>query len=372
MIKSVAPLRCRGQNDGQDLRMEGFMGGTNTQAMAELRAQNDRLMANQVMTRNLVKAQNARMDKIELDRTVDQMTSTMNTGLKGVSDAVLAGCHDWLDHQSAMWHGAVEDVQSACHITGVMFEEVMSAQPKPSVLEAAIKGLIIAFTAMQPEFAMIGVVLEIGIAGDDEQQEKTRKKLDKLKEGFKEVYEKFKEAREKGEQIEQHESRLSAKLRFFQDVIDGCSARSSQITEIHFALKHVLRGASTENAPATAKGVYTAWNLLVGEGRPYHRERETPTELARLLLYDLLRAYCKQSVKLYRPLMKVHVPISKADAIRMIASGDGSDIDFDGLDSAKRTVMYEIFERITKWGNRPKITKEDGWKDLIRNWDFAN
>jgi hypothetical protein len=159
-------------------------------------------------------------------------------------------------------------------------------------------------------------------------------------------------------------------MRFVQDLMEGCSETASQITEIFFTLKRMLDDASVENAVATTNDVRLAWNLLVGEGRPYQQGQET--QLAALFLYDLLRAYCKQSVKLFMDMGTFKVPVSKAKAMQMIASGHGSDIDFDGLDAAKRTVMYDKFADITKWGRRPKITKQTGWKDLIKNWDFAN
>jgi hypothetical protein len=59
--------------------------GADPQTIAELKAQNDRLMANQVIIRNAQKAQSARMDKMERQRDQDQATKT-----------VLDDCHTWL------------------------------------------------------------------------------------------------------------------------------------------------------------------------------------------------------------------------------------------------------------------------------------
>jgi hypothetical protein len=144
------------------LNEEEFMGGTNSQAIAELKVQNDRLMAAQVILRNQLKAQG---DKYEQNRAVDQMTSAVNTGLKAVSDKVVKDCNRWLDQQHFWWQNAVHDTRAACFLTSEMYNDVMSAEPKPSVFEAVVKGLITGLMVLQPEFAMVGVVLELGMTG---------------------------------------------------------------------------------------------------------------------------------------------------------------------------------------------------------------
>lgn len=343
-------------------------GGADSQTMAELKAQNDKLRANQVINRNLLKAQNKRMDKLEQQMVVDEMTSTVNNGLKSVSDAVLKECNVWLDHQHARWQRVCGDAFRACFLTDQNYNKVMSALPKPSILEAVVKGLITGLAAIQPEFAMFAVVLQLGMPGEKEVREKRLETLAGMKELFKEAFEKGKEAFEKGEQMERHESQLDAKLKFFQDQMESCSETSSWITECYAASKYVLARATVENAVPVTVGVRKGWTIAVGEARPYHHGDDT--QLSLLFLYDLLRAYCKQSVKVCADFGVIKTPLSRAKAIQMVNDDDGAVIQFDGLDAAKRKVMYELFERIQKLGpKRPEITN---YKDLILNWEFAN
>ncbi len=344
------------------------MGTADSQTIAELKARNDRLMAERVITRNLLKAQSRRVDRVEQQMAVDEMTSSLNNTQRTISDAVLKECNAWLDNQHARWQRVCGDTFRACFLTDQNYTKVMSALPKPSVLEAVVKGLITGLAGVQPEFAVFAVVLQLGMPGEKEVRERRLETVNGVKELFKEAFEKGKEAFEKGEQIERHESQLDAKLKFFQDQMEACSETSSWITECYTAFKYILGRASVENAVPVTNGVRMAWKISVGEARPYHHGQVT--QLSLLFLYDLLRAYCKQSVKLYGDWGMMKMPLSRAKAMQMVADGDGSIIEFDGLDPAKRKVMYELFEDIERLG--PKRPKISNYKDLILNWEFAN
>jgi hypothetical protein len=354
-------------------------GGTDSQTIAELKAQNDRLMSERVITRNLLKAQNNRMDKIEQRMAQDEVMSAvngLNAATKTTADQTVKACRTWLNDQHAMWQRACDDTFRACFLTDQMYTEVMSALPKPSVLEDVVKGLINGLVGVQPELAIFTNVLKLGMPGEKEVREKRLKAVEGAEEFIKAAFEKAEEggktASEKREQIEQHESQLKAKLDFFEDQMEGCSETSSWVTECWNAYQTALDRLPVEQAVTATNGMYRAWRNALGESRPYLRGQVK--QLSLLFLYDLLRAFCKQSVTLYVPGLKplygdrMHMPLSKPEAMQLIANGD-DDIEFDGLDSAKREVMYEFFKQIERLGaKRPEIAED---KDLILNWEFA-
>jgi hypothetical protein len=350
------------------------MGTADEQTVAELKAQNDRLMSERVITRNLLKAQSKRTDKLEQKMAAGEVTSTINNNIKAIADAVVKSCDGWLEGQHAMWQRACDDTFRACFLTDQMYNSVMAALPSPSVLDAVLSSLAYGLAIVNPELSMLSVVLEVNMPGKKEQKERRLKTAGPIKELLVAGFEKGKEAVEKGEEEERdrHESMLDAKIKFFQDQMDACSESSSWITECFLAFKRVLGPVPAEQAVAVTNGLYAGWRIVVGDGRPYHHGQVK--QLSLLFLYDLLRAYCEENVhvkiKTLRSLTGGYftVAISKAKAMQIVADDDEL-IELDGLDSAKQAVMFKLFEDIERLGpKRPKITN---LQDLINNWDFA-
>jgi hypothetical protein len=335
--------------------------GADPHAIAEIKAQNDKLMANQVIIRNAQKSQSARMDKMERERDLDQASKT-----------VLDDCRTWVDYQHDMWIRAVHDTSQACFLTDQLYNAVMSAQTKPGVFEAVLSGLITGLSMVQPEFAIFAVVLQLGVTGTKEQREKRQETVNGFKELFKEAFEKAREAAKKGNEIEEHDSQLDVKLEFFGDLMEGCSETWSWVDQIKYALKHVLDHAPEEQAAAVANDVRKSWKIMVGEGTPY--APGTVKQLSLIFLYRIMQKYCEKHVKLQMAVMGrggPMIPVPQAKALQMIASGDGSNIEFDGLDPAKRKVMYDKFKDIN-WGRAKVLDRIDDWTDLIKKWDFAS
>jgi len=103
----------------------------------------------------------------------------------------------------------------------------------------------------------------------------------------------------------------------------------------------------------------------------------THDQWARLFLYDMLRRYCRESVRLVAPgPYGPNTPISIGEAKRRVASGIGSSIELERLEPGKRTVMYGYFDGMDPrylGPSRPAIRGDgQGWKDLINACDFAS
>ena len=281
----------------------------------------------------------------------------------------------WLDEEAESWHDGIDDTKSALQLADHYYTDVFEAQEKPSLLKAVLAGVITALAVVNPEFAMIGAVLQLGVSGDIEKEEKLRFNM----EIFQKAYEKYSEAKEQGEKIEKAERRRKANIAFLQETLDKCSVTAHWVTRVHRIFKNTV--IDDPNIPFPQ--LQRAWGDVVGFSKCKVYQDGMDDQWARIFLYDMMQRYCKDSVHLQyfdvgkgfgfsTPQMRT---ISTRDAQRLIASGDGDRIQFDGLEPEKRKAMYEYFDGIEPrfLGTRAKIRSDgQGWKDLINNWDFAN
>lgn len=351
--------------------------GTDAQTIAELKAQNDRLMSEQIITRNLLNAQNKEIRKIEQRIAGDEVTAGTSQVMRATADAAVKGCRSWLNDQHAKWQRACDDLFRACFLTDQMYNTVMAALPSPSVLEAVVNNLVTTIMFVNPEFSMLGKVMETSIGSMKDKSKEQKERLLKIAKGAQELiseaFEKGKEEYEKGEPVERHKSQLKAALPFFQDQMDACSATSSWITDCWTAYNRALDRVPVEQAIAVTNAMYVAWTSGMTEAKHYLPGQVV--QLSYLFLYDLLRGYCRENVKITVKTLRtiggdtLKIPISRAKALQLAANDDIELVDFDELDSAKREVMYDFFKKIERLGRRPEIADD---KDLLTNWVFAD
>lgn len=311
------------------------------------------------------------MQRQQAAAIIDKYNSTMSAKIAA-----------WLDDEAESWHDGIDDTRSALMLADHYYTDVLEAQEKPSLLKAVISGLITGLAVVNPEFAMIASVLQLGVSGEKEKEEKLKFSL----ELFQKAYEKYSEAKEQGEKIEKAERRRKANIGYLQDKLDECSETSHWVTRMHYTFKSAL----IDNPDVAFPQIQQAWNTAVGlsKCKVYHKGMDD--QWARIFLYDMMQRYCKDYVHLkhfgpsgspesFRASFNafgapiVH-NISTRDAQRLVASGDGDDIEFEGLEPEKRKVMYEYFKDIDAryLGSRAEIRDDgNGWKDLINNWQFA-
>ena len=308
----------------------------------------------------------ARMQRIE-DRLDGQDAENIVNKYKSVISNKLT---KWIDDQADDWHNALDDTKSALMLADHYYTDVLSAKEKLPWLQSVISGLISGLAVVDPEFAMIAAVFQLSASGDKEREEKLRSNL----EVFQKAYEQYKDNREKNEKAERGERQRKAQVGVLQYYLNECSKTSHWVTGV----KSVLKDVVSDNPDVPFAQIQAIWGHLVGFSKCSVYVDGTDDQWARLFLYDMLRRYCRESVRLIMPSPygpNVHIPISTADARRMVASGDGSSIELEGLEPAKRKVMYDYFDGIDPrylGSSRPKIrTDGQGWKDLINAWDFT-
>jgi hypothetical protein len=274
----------------------------------------------------------------------------------------------WIDDQADDWHNALDDTKSALMLADHYYTDVLSAKEKLPWLQAVITGLISGLAVVDPQFAMIAAVFQLGASGDKEREEKLRSNL----EVFQKAYEQYKENREKAEKGERGERQRKAQVGVLQYYLNECSKTSHWVTGVRSVLKDIV--ADNPNVPFAQ--MQAVWGQLVGFSKCSVYVDGTDDQWARLFLYDMLRRYCRESVQLVGPgPFGPDVPISTREARRRVANGEHK-IELQGLEPAKRTVMYGYFDGIDPrylGPSRPFIRGDgQGWKDLINAWDFVS
>jgi hypothetical protein len=298
-----------------------------------------------------------------------------------VNSAVSTGMGTWLEKEHWLWQHAVNDTRSALFLASSLYDEVMAAQVKPSVFEAVFQTLLVGLTLINPELGMLANILQLGSDGERENREKRAKRIMGGVELLKGAFEKGMEAHEAGEKIERHETTLRAKSKIIQEKIEECSDTADFLTTVYIACKERIAELSSGPISGTElANLQQTWYTLVG-GPAKHYRQGRDSELAYIMLYDMMREYCKSVKLVLKGPVEIPMPIAKARH-ELVGANKPSDvhgyissIEFVSLDRAKREKMYGFFDELNEldnrvWGkSRPRIGH---WVDLIKNWDFAN
>jgi hypothetical protein len=340
---------------------------------------------------------------------------------------------EWLLNQANMWKEAVRDTELALLEADHYWDAIFSAKSKPSRFSEILNALVMTLVPLAAEYVIFAGVLKLATMSEAARvaklagaatkisgrkaarlarakdalkhaQEEFRERTETLKEagahasveGYKGVV----EGSEKGEAQDQEESQGLAKLQFIEDTLEECRNTRHYIE----ACRHELAGAVDEVTPEEADAehdyVVQQWTELVGLATPYKEGKNgTLKQIALILLYDMLRAYCKNNVSLYQPLPMDHkFPISTGRARAMAAAERAglsqpryekgylvhvspremhdaekkalTLVEFEGLDPAQRKKMYEYVGQIKTFDPSRPIFKD--WVELIKAWDFAS
>jgi len=350
-------------------------------------------------------------------------------------DRISKKTDEWLLNQANMWKEATHDTEQALWLADKYWDEVFKAKSKPSAFEEILKALITTLIPIAAEFVIFAGVIKIATMGQkarvgalvevvDKISAKKVQKLARAKEALenaqealrgrtetletlKEVgthgsVESYKASLEAGENAEAQEKRAvqgTAKLTFIEDTLEECRKARYYIEQV----RHQLAGAVDDVTPAQASAqhdfVVQQWTSLVGLAQPYTPgPNGTLKQMGLILLYDMLRSYCKNKVSLYVQGPFGGIPISTQEAriraneaareLRQSAHYEKgywvsptyrdvhdaekkalSLVEFDGLEPAQRGQIYAYVDAITNRGNRPFFKD---WVGLIQAWDFAS
>jgi hypothetical protein len=339
---------------------------------------------------------------------------------------------EWLTNQANKWKDATRDTEQALWLTDHYWDTIFNAESVPSAFSEILNGLWVTLVPIAAEFVIFAGVLKLATMGEATRvanlakagkkisgrkaerlaraknalknaQEEFRERTEGLKEGGAhasvESYKGVVEGSEKGEAKNQKEIQGKAKLQFLEDTLEECRKTRRYIEDCRHNLAGAVDEVTPEEAGAEHDFVIQQWTELVGLARPYIEGDEgTLKQMALILLYDMLRAYCKVYVSLYQPLpMGQKVPISTEKARAMAAAERAelsqpryekgylvyvsqrekhdaekkalTSVEFEGLDPAQRKQMYDYVGEIKNSDRGRPIFKD--WVELIKAWDFA-
>jgi len=365
----------------------------------------------------------ARLDQAEKQRR-----------MKDAQNSVSKETDEWLTHQANMWANATRSTELALWEAELYWDKIFSAKSKNPPFDEILTGLVVALVPIAAEFAIFAGVLKLVTLGEKMRVDKLAKAVTKISrrkaerlarakkalknaqeeftertETLKEVgahgsvesYKAVSEGSEKGEAQDKEELQSAAKLQFIENTLEECRKTRTYIEEC----RHQLAGAVDKVTPAEAGAehdwVIQQWIDLVGLAQPYREGKDgTLKQMALILLYDMLRTYCKNYVSLYlRYGPGGHIPISteKARAMAAKVRAELSQVryekgylvnysrqekhdaekkaltlvEFEGLDPAQRKEMYHYIGLIEHSGpDRPTLIRD--WVELIQAWDFAS
>jgi hypothetical protein len=195
-------------------------------------------------------------------------------------------------------------------------------------------------------------------------------------------------------------------VKYFSKIYKWISYYINLTTNAHNELAQQLHTADPMELMVKIPLVRAAW---AGAGLELKDQTASieHDQLGLVFLYDVMKQYAKAHVTLKVPVMtgaetvgpapapgsstgeqakyalnvltskdRFHVSISKKEFQRRRRENPEFDVEFEGLDSAKRETMYKIFEDIHwKMAAYPPILappRGRGWLDLIDYWDFKD
>lgn len=316
-------------------------------------------------------------NQAKADMALANSVIAMNTAVASAFSQGITGSMDnWLEEQHTRLQQAVNDTRSALFLADSMYDEIMAATVPDDIFDIALNSLLVSLTFINPEFSVLSGIIALGMPNEKEKREQKLKKTDALRELVTDVVEKEAEGLSEDQKAKSHETTLSAKTQIIQDKIEECSESADWITTMYFAFKKRIGQMATGSTPGGDYAMLQqAWYAIAGP-RVRHYRHGTDTQLALVILYSMMREYCKGvEFKLgVRGFTKIGV--STAKVRQMLGSADQPDdvsvpIEFDGLDEAKREKMFHFFGQLDPctWRTLPKITN---WVQLAKNWKFAS
>jgi hypothetical protein len=281
---------------------------------------------------------------------------------------------DFLSGQLDLWRDKITLMQNAIDWADKAYGDIMVQKTAPSLGMAIFETVFMTgMFALLPPFTCLEAIAE-KLKWKAESLKKIEKAVEFARDAAKDSRETIVQAGENEETSEDTIATRDYAVAFFQGMYANLANISHNVT---IAKIHLIRYLDRSPAPMRAKAlkVQGAW-LQAGLG--ISEKRFDVQQLALFFLYDMMRGYTKQSVSLKAGgtgSMAMTIDIDKAAALRAM-NEDMTNIQFEGLDSARRQKMYDYFSHI-RWidPKRPRILAPpsgNGWKDLLKYWEFRD
>jgi hypothetical protein len=281
------------------------------------------------------------------------------------------------------------------------FQKIMDAHPPPNLLGQLVGTALTALIfVVLPEMGPLAAIAS-KLSKEKEVAHLVAVSVSEVTKGSVEQFKKKAETDEEGSRkvpVEQ------ISVKFFSKLYRSIGVQLATVTNTKNALVNQLKGTDPTVLMTQIPLVLAAWAKAGFEtnGAPAGSDHE---QLGLIFLYDIMKDYTKKAVELRIPWVspaddlrrsldspdsdvskkfanalgasvsgRYDVPISKKEFLLRRKENPDFDVEFEGLDSAKREKMYEYFAEI-KWSieGRPRILappRGRGWLDLIQHWDF--
>jgi hypothetical protein len=255
----------------------------------------------------------------------------------------------YIDNQLKLWMARVGATQDAIHQADVMYyQDIMKRKATPPILDTLLEKLIVGVAMMTlPELTGAALIFKQMM----EEHELRKKAAELIAEVTKEGASEIKKSLNEFKAEEDFGNAASLGVQFFQKLYTRVGEMRNRATIANVHLTDYINRLSSDDPKLEPKldevlGVWCDLGLQTDD-----KVTISSGQLALLFLYDLMRAYCSQCVKLEM----------KPGIVSM-------SWELTGLDPAQRQAMYEAFDKI-RWidPSRPRIKK---WDDLIKNWSF--
>jgi hypothetical protein len=274
----------------------------------------------------------------------------------------------FFEAQYKFWNNTIIHTQNAINMAQNDYRDIFVRSTPPSLTkDVFVKGFITLTVAAFPEFAPAIFLIR------SHEKEIFEKLAGAFADVTKDAREQLNETSDANDELQKKVAATHIEVLFFRDLYIKLGNLSNYVTNSWDMITKYITESDDPLATVTAKAhkTWMAAGLLTG---PVRINQE---QLSLLFLYDIMRAHTKQNVSLVNPPGIVtggFSHLSRESAIGLMK--DGKDIDFEGLDAAKRQAMYDRFADI-RWkdSSRPPILDPkhggNGWKDLLKYWEFS-
>lgn len=286
--------------------------------------------------------------KQRISRHINKHKPEAPAPVKLTNSDVKAAVKGWIDNQLKIWMARVSSTQDAINQANMMYQEVMKQKIIPPIAEALFEKLVVGFAVLTlPEFFGAALVFK-QIEEEDELRKKAAEAIaDLTKEAAEEITKSLRDTKS----AEDVNNAGSIGVRFFQDLYVRVGAMRDMATFTNVKLTHYIDVSISSADPKLKQKLDEALGVWYDAGLQTDEKsgRIDARQLALLFLYDLMRLYCSQCVRLE---VEGHI--------------FSQSWELTGLDPARCETMCNYFKNITwKDPTRPSITNRD---DLLNNW----
>jgi hypothetical protein len=253
----------------------------------------------------------------------------------------------WIDNQWKEWLRRVIATQDAIHMADSMYQNIMSQKASTPILDSLLEKAIIGIAmATLPELSGAALIFEQIV----KEHELRKKAAELIAHVTKEAAAEIQKSLAEYKSGEEKSNAQSIGVEYFQKLYARVGVMRDRATYVNEKLTHYIDVSISSNDPMLEPKLNEVLGIWYDAGLQIEEIRGIDSkQLALVFVYDLMRTYCWQHVRLGM----------KAGIVNM-------SWELKGLDTAQQSKMFETFRHI-EWHDplRPQIQSFD---DVINKW----